>query len=122
MKAVFIVYNQAYNEEIVEALAALGQRGFTRWQDIQGKGGFNGFPRLGSHAWPEMNHAVLLAAVVDASRIFMSRRRTRHRLTWGSGLSSGVLKLSIKLLTLYPPLIGERRIFFKITRYGNCNK
>ncbi len=59
MKAVFIVYNQAYNEEIVETLAQLGQRGFTRWTDIEGKGGFNGFPRFGSHAWPEMNHAVL---------------------------------------------------------------
>ena len=59
MKAMFIAYNQAYNEEIVETLASLGQRGFTRWVDIEGKGGFNGMPRLGSHAWPEMNHAVL---------------------------------------------------------------
>jgi len=59
MKAMFIAYNQAYNEEIVETLASLGQRGFTRWVDIEGKGSFNGMPRLGSHAWPEMNHAVL---------------------------------------------------------------
>lgn len=59
MKAIFIAYNQAYNEEIVEMLAQLGQRGFTRWTDIEGKGGFNGFPRFGNHAWPEMNHAVL---------------------------------------------------------------
>ena len=60
MKAMFIAYNQAYNEEIVELLAAHGQRGFTRWEDVEGKGGFNGFPRLGSHAWPEMNHALLV--------------------------------------------------------------
>lgn len=63
MKALFISYNQAYNEEIVEALEALGQRGYTRWQDIQGKGSDNGIPRMGSHAWPEMDHAVL--AMVD---------------------------------------------------------
>ena len=55
----FIAYNQAYNEEIVDMLAAYGQRGFTRWEDIQGKGHFNGIPHMGSHAWPEMNHAVL---------------------------------------------------------------
>lgn len=55
----FIAYNQAYNEEIVDMLAAHGQRGFTRWEDIQGKGHFNGVPHMGSHAWPEMNHAVL---------------------------------------------------------------
>lgn len=60
MKAMFIAYNQAYNEEIVELLAAHGQRGFTRWEDVEGKGNFNGIPRLGSHAWPEMNHAVLV--------------------------------------------------------------
>lgn len=61
MKAVFITYNQAYNEEIVEKLAKLGQRGFTRWQEVQGKGHFNGIPRMGSHAWPEMNDALFLA-------------------------------------------------------------
>ena len=59
MKALFIAYNQAYNEEIVEVLEAHRQRGYTRWQDIQGKGSFNGIPRQGSHAWPEMVHAVL---------------------------------------------------------------
>lgn len=55
----FIAYNQAYNEEITEILARNGQRGFTRWENIEGKGGFNGTPRYGNHAWPEMNHAVL---------------------------------------------------------------
>lgn len=59
MKAIFISYNQAYNEEIVEVLVNNRQRGFTRWQEIQGKGGFNGFPRMGNHAWPEMNDAIL---------------------------------------------------------------
>ena len=38
MKAIFVAYNQAYNEEIVEVLEANGQRGFTAWQDIQGRG------------------------------------------------------------------------------------
>ncbi len=59
MKALFIVYNQAYNEEIVDILAANGQRGFSRWEDIQGKGSTTGIPRMGSHGWPEMNHAIL---------------------------------------------------------------
>ena len=59
MKAIFISYNQAYNEEIVEVLESVRQRGYTQWQDIQGKGGFNGIPHLGNHAWPEQNHAIL---------------------------------------------------------------
>ena len=67
MKAIFIAYNQAYNEEIVEVLEANGQRGYTAWQDIQGRGSADGIPHLGSHAWPEMNHAVL--AVVDDGKV-----------------------------------------------------
>lgn len=59
MKALFIAYNQSYNEEICNILAQFGQRGYTKWEDIEGKGSFNGQARFGSHAWPEMNHAVL---------------------------------------------------------------
>jgi hypothetical protein len=59
MKAIFISYNQAYSDEIVAVLEKNRQRGYTRWLDIQGKGGFNGIPHLGSHAWPEQNHAIL---------------------------------------------------------------
>ena len=42
MKAIFVAYNQAFNEEIVEVLEAHGQRGYTAWQDIQGRGNVNG--------------------------------------------------------------------------------
>ncbi|MCR5004141.1 MAG: hypothetical protein K5984_07200 [Bacteroidales bacterium] len=59
MKAIFVSYNQAYNEEIVETLEACGQRGFTQWQDIQGRGSVDGEPHMGNHAWPTMNFALL---------------------------------------------------------------
>lgn len=67
MKAIFISYNQAYNEEMAELLARFGQRGFTRWQDIQGRGSRTGIPRMGSHAWPEMNNAIL--SILDDSLV-----------------------------------------------------
>lgn len=57
----FIAYNQSYNDEICEVLKEHGQRGYTRWEDIEGKGSFNGSPRFGSHAWPELNQAVFVA-------------------------------------------------------------
>lgn len=59
MKAIFITYNQAYSDEIVDILEVRGQRGYTRWSDIQGRGTTDGIPRLGNHAWPEQNHAVI---------------------------------------------------------------
>ncbi len=59
MKAIFIAYNQAYNEEIVNLLEDCGQRGYTLWNEIGGRGSVDGEPHLGSHAWPTQNHAVL---------------------------------------------------------------
>ncbi len=67
MKAIFISYNQAYNEEIIEILEDNGQRGFTRWNDIGGRGGVDGLPHYGDHAWPEMNIGVL--AVVPDDKV-----------------------------------------------------
>ena len=77
MKAIFIAYNQAYNQEIVELLETLGQRGYTVWTEVGGRGSVDGEPHLGSHAWPTQNHAVL-TAVEDslAPRIMEELRRT----------------------------------------------
>ena len=66
MKALFIAFNQAYNDEIVDLLERRGQRGFTRWNDILGRGSVDGEPHYGNHAWPVQNMAIL-AMVVDAA-------------------------------------------------------
>ena len=77
MKAIFISYNQAYSEEIVDLLEAFGQRGFTRWSDIQGRGTTDGIPRLGNHAWPEQNHAVLSFVPDDKVRSILDALRSK---------------------------------------------
>ena len=59
MKGIFIAYDQAYNMEIADALEEMGCRGFTMWQDIAGRGGYDGEPHLGNHAWPTMSNAIL---------------------------------------------------------------
>lgn len=59
MKALFIAYSQAYNEDVVKVLEYFGQRGFTRWTDVGGRGSVDGTPHYGDHAWPELNHALL---------------------------------------------------------------
>jgi len=65
MKAIFVAYNQAYNQEIAELLEGLGQRGYTVWENVGGRGSVSGEPHLGNHAWPTQNHA-LLTVVEDA--------------------------------------------------------
>ena len=77
MKAIFIAYNQAYNEEIAQLLEQLGQRGYTKWEDVGGRGTETGDPHLGNHAWPTQNHAIL--TVVDnalAPKIMDALRKT----------------------------------------------
>ncbi len=61
MKGIFIAYNQAYNEEVADLLEGLGQRGYTVWTEVGGRGSFEGEPHLGNHAWPTQNHAIFTA-------------------------------------------------------------
>lgn len=86
MKVIFIVYNQAYNEEIVEILVANGQRGYTRWVDVQGKGGFNGFPRIGDHAWPELNHAIITMVKDEKVQALLDALKAKDEQTPDLGL------------------------------------
>jgi nitrogen regulatory protein PII len=59
MKAVFIPYNQTYKEGILEMLDRMNIRGFTLWDNVQGKGSKKGEPHYGTHAWPTLNAAIL---------------------------------------------------------------
>ena len=59
MKAIFVAYNQAYNQEVANMFEAKGQRGYTIWTEVGGRGSVDGEPHLGSHAWPTQNHALL---------------------------------------------------------------
>ena len=65
MKSVFIVYNQANNERAEYMLDTLGIRGFTFWENIQGRGHENGDPHRGTHTWPELNNAILTVVPDD---------------------------------------------------------
>jgi nitrogen regulatory protein PII len=63
MKAIMIVYNQAHTEKIEYMLDKLGIKGYSLWENVQGRGTSKGVPHLGTHAWPEINKSVI--AVVE---------------------------------------------------------
>jgi hypothetical protein len=63
MKAVFIVYGQSLTHLIEQVLDKLSIRGFTRWEDVHGRGGKSGEPHYGTHAWPSKNRATI--AVIE---------------------------------------------------------
>lgn len=67
MKSILITFDQAYYERIVSALERLNCRGFTAWQEVQGRGSHTGKPHYGSHAWPSLASAII--TVVEDHRV-----------------------------------------------------
>jgi len=63
MKMVFIMYNIAINNEVMEILKEVGIKDYTRWERTTGCGQTSG-PHLGTHVWPPVN-SVLAVAVED---------------------------------------------------------
>ena len=65
MKTVFIVFNQAHTERMEYLLDMLQIRGFTLWENVQGRGSKDGDPHRGTHTWPELNNAILTVVEDD---------------------------------------------------------
>lgn len=59
MKAIFIAFNQASYEMIIQIMEREQIHGFTYWESVAGRGTKTGEPHYGSHAWPTMNGAIL---------------------------------------------------------------
>ena len=73
MKTVFIAYDQAHQENIIEALNDTNVRGYTFFEQAGGRGTQGGEPHLGSHAWPSMNSAIITMVEDDVVPVLMKR-------------------------------------------------
>jgi hypothetical protein len=62
--SVFIIYDRAIDEEILETLSACCIEKYTRWHDASGVGASG--PHLGDHIWPALNNVMM--AVVEAEK------------------------------------------------------
>ncbi len=76
MKSVFIIFNQANTERVEYMLDMLNVRGFTFFEEVQGRGTHTGEPRRGTHTWPEMNSAVI--TVVEDEQVFSLLQAVRQ--------------------------------------------
>ena len=65
MKAIFIAYDQAHHEAVIEALNHNLCRGFTAFGTVQGRGSSSGEPHYGTHAWPSMASALMTMVADD---------------------------------------------------------
>lgn len=67
MQAIFITYDQAHHENIINVLNANLCRGFTAFGEVQGRGTKTGEPHYGTHAWPSLAQAMI--TVVDDDKV-----------------------------------------------------
>ncbi len=67
MKAILITFDQAHYDHIVDMLERQNCRGFTAWEQVQGRGSHTGEPHYGSHAWPSMASAII--TIVEDHRV-----------------------------------------------------
>ena len=95
MKSVMIVFNQANTERVEYMLDVLGINGFTFFEQVQGRGTNGGEPRRGTHAWPEMNSAVITVIPDDKEEALLE---------------------AVQKLDLRNPEIGVKAFSWKIDR------
>ena len=67
MKAIFIAYDQAHHEAVIDLLEKNSCRGFTSFGETQGRGTYKGDPHYGTHAWPSLGGAIL--TIVEDNRV-----------------------------------------------------
>ena len=59
MKGVFIAFDQAHKDAILNVLDHLNCRGFSFIEQMQGRGSKTGEPHYGTHAWAAMNSGII---------------------------------------------------------------
>lgn len=67
MKSIFIAFDQAHYEKIVDILTRSNCRGYTSFDGVQGRGSHSGEPHYGSHAWPGLAGAII--TIVDDHQV-----------------------------------------------------
>ncbi|MDR2126990.1 MAG: hypothetical protein LBP63_09195 [Prevotellaceae bacterium] len=75
MKAIFISYNQALSERVLDVFDNNDVRGFTKWELTEGRGTDDGEPHYGNHAWPSMNSSMLIIVEDEKTEKIMTDLR-----------------------------------------------
>lgn len=93
MKAIMITFNQAYYESILGLMDRNNIRGFSYWENVQGRGSKKGEPRYGSHAWPAMNSAIYAAVEDEKVSPFLDLLQKLDKQTEALGLRAFVMNV-----------------------------
>ncbi len=92
MKMVFIMYNIAINDEVMEILKDAGIEGYTRWERTTGCGQTSG-PHFGTHVWPPVNSVLAIAVEDDRKDKLIERIKEVRKKLGKEGIKAFVLPL-----------------------------
>ncbi|MBR5475779.1 MAG: hypothetical protein IKV17_03050 [Bacteroidaceae bacterium] len=67
MKSIFITFDISHKNEIIEMLTRNNCRGFSFFDQMQGRGSKTGEPHYGTHAWPSMAGSII--TIVDDNKV-----------------------------------------------------
>lgn len=71
MKMIMVAYNEAMDEEVMEALGGCDLTGFTKMTKIFGKGSASG-THFGNDIWPGLNNILYVACKDEEAKHFIS--------------------------------------------------
>jgi len=92
MKMIFIMYNIAINDEVMQILKDVGIEGYTRWERATGRGKTSG-PHLGNHIWPVVNSVLAVAAEDNKKARLIERIKELRKKLGKEGIKAFVLPL-----------------------------
>jgi len=92
MKMIFIMYNIAINEEVMQILKDVGIEEYTRWERATGCGKTSG-PHLSNHIWSAVNSVLAVAAEDNKKTRLIERIKALRKKLGKEGIKAFVLPL-----------------------------
>lgn len=77
MKMVFLIYNVAIDNEVMQVLKACGIECYTKCPEVLGSGGHSG-PHLGTHVWPGKNSAIAVGLEDEKATTLLAKIAELH--------------------------------------------
>ena len=92
MKMIFIIYNIAINDEVMQILKEVGIESYTRWERVTGFGKISG-AHMGSHVWPAVNSVLAVAAEDDKKDKLIEKIKEARKKLGKEGLKAFILPM-----------------------------
>ncbi len=92
MKLVFITYNEAIDDEVMDVLKVASVEDYTHWTKVLGKGRTSG-PHFATHIWPKANNVLMTAVEDEQAQKVLEGVRTLRQTLGHEGVKAFVVPL-----------------------------